>query len=126
MPKKNDSLSVRLTIVDDESDNELFVHDFRELGYEYLRYCGDTITPCKVCNILFRNRRKNSWEKCPVCRKDDDEDKTITCVDCGKKITVPHDNKRTIRCTSCQELVDKQKKREWWREKYGKNKKLEL
>lgn len=103
LPKKNDSLSVRLTIVDDESDNELFVHDFRELGYEYLKYCGQNIIRCSECGILIRGNKAGTKRYCSACAGyTPQETKMITCVDCGKVFEVDGSNKRTIRCDTCQ------------------------
>lgn len=117
LPKKNDSLSVRLTIVDDESDNELFVHDFRELGYEYLKYCGENITRCPECKLLFRNRKKNPWTYCPICSPRDKKHKTmdkkkIICLDCGKIVEIDSKDNQTQRCYDCYETYRAKRKLE--------------
>jgi len=113
LPKKNDSLSVRLTIVDDKSDNELFVHDFRELGYEYLKYCGQNIIRCSECGILVRGNKAGTKRYCSECScYTPKKIKTITCVDCGKEIHVSSMDRKTCRCNTCQSIENKIKSRE--------------
>ena len=60
--------------------------------------------------------------KCDECRKKDykidnrTNMKTITCVDCGKKIKISIHNKRTTRCKECQNITNKEREKLWQRE----------
>ena len=59
-PKKNDNLSCRVTFMSEDSDKVLLVSDFRELGYEYLKYCGDSFIRCCDCGILIKKDASNT------------------------------------------------------------------
>ena len=47
--KRIDNLSCRVTFIDDESEKVFQVCDFRELGYEYLKYKGGNYIRCADC-----------------------------------------------------------------------------
>lgn len=99
-PKRIENLSVRVTYIDPDGEKVLFVSDFRELGYEYMNYCGGNFTRCCECGKLFRSRKNGSIRYCRNCIGY----KTITCVDCGKEFRVSTMNNQTNRCNSCQTL----------------------
>ncbi|MCD8297749.1 MAG: hypothetical protein LUC88_09280 [Prevotella sp.] len=104
LAKKNGNLSVRVTFIDDESKRVLFISDFRELGYEYLKYCGENFVRCQDCGILIRGNKTGTRKRCSNCEGYTRQDtRTITCVDCGKQFKVPSYNKRTTRCPECYE-----------------------
>lgn len=68
--KKVNNLNIRILYIDDESEKEFFVSDFRKLGYEWRLYNGEKYIRCADCGILVKktsNRRKY-------------------CKDCGKNI----------------------------------------
>lgn len=67
-PKKNDNLSSRVTYVDDDSEKVLFIYDFRELGYEYLKYKGENFIRCRECDILVRNNKCGDKKYCSIMR----------------------------------------------------------
>lgn len=103
LPKRNDVLSYRVTFINADSKNELFIHDFRELGYEYLKYKGQSFIRCAECGILTRSNKNGTKRYCSKCAAYTPKaTKTITCIDCGKIFEVPGNNKRTIRCKNCQ------------------------
>lgn len=111
--KRNDNLNCRITFFDD-GDEELFITDFRELGYEYLLYKGQNFIRCAECGILTRGNKAGTKKYCKNCADyTPQETKKIVCVDCGKEIIVPGDNKRTIRCNDCQLVINREKKRVW-------------
>lgn len=114
LPKRNDQLSYRVTFINDDSENKLFVHDFRELGYEYLKYTGQNIIRCAECGILVRGNKAGTKRYCSACAAyTPQETKTITCIDCGKEFEVNSKNNKTIRCEECQNAVNREKKRVW-------------
>lgn len=102
-PRRIDNLSVKVTFIDEDSPKKLFISDFRELGYEYLKYKGENIIRCAECGLLIRNNKYHTKKYCSNCSGyTPKEPKLIICVDCGKEIEVRGDNKRTIRCSECQ------------------------
>lgn len=112
LPKRNDQLSYRVAFIDDESENELFVHDFRELGYEYLKYTGQNIIRCAECGILVRGNKAGTKRYCSACAAyTPQETKSIICIDCGKEIKVSSKNNQTSRCSDCQKFIDREKTR---------------
>lgn len=52
--KKVDNTSVRVCFVDDDSDTVLEVQDFRNLGYQYLKYHGEPYMECRHCGITTK------------------------------------------------------------------------
>lgn len=103
-PKKNDNLSSRITFIDDNSEKVLFINDFRELGYEYLKYKGENFIRCRECEVLVRNNKSGTKKYCSECAKyTPQETKLLICIDCEEEFSVPGNNKRTIRCPCCQE-----------------------
>lgn len=103
LPKRNDNLSCRVTFVDDESEKVLQVYDFRELGYEYLKYKGENYIRCSECDILTKGNKNGTKKYCSACAQySPQETKTIKCADCGYEFQVDSKNNRTCRCVSCQ------------------------
>lgn len=117
LPKRNDNMSCRVTFIDCESDNVLEVSDFRELGYEYMKYRGENFIRCSECGVLIRGNKNGTRRYCSACAKYTPKDaKKIVCVDCGKEFWVPGNNKRTVRCEECQServrKYDRERKRD--------------
>lgn len=118
-PKKNDNLSSKVTFIDNDSEKILFISDFRELGYEYLKFVGGNFTRCHDCGILFRNNKAKTKKYCISCAGYiPKETKTIICIDCGKEFEVKSMNQKTKRCPDCQYEHEKEEKKKW----YYKNK----
>ena len=104
-PKRNDNVSSRVTFVDNDSDKILFVDDFRELGYAYLKYKGKNYVKCRECGRLIKNNSNGTRLYCDECKGYIPLNfKVITCVDCGKEIKVAGNNKRTVRCDECKKI----------------------
>ena len=111
LPKRNDNVSLRVTFIDD-GEEELFISDFREIGYEYLKYKGENFIRCAECEILTRGNKNGTKRYCKDCAAyAPQKSKTISCVDCGKEIVISGNNKRTIRCDNCQIKADKENAR---------------
>ena len=61
--KKVDNLNIRVLYIDDDSENKLFVTDFRKLGYEWRLYKGEKYIRCSDCGILTRkNSNRTKYE----------------------------------------------------------------
>ena len=96
-------MSCRITYINDDSEKVLFISDFRELGYEYLKYKGENFIRCRECGVLIRNNKAGTKKYCSKCSGYiPQEVKTVVCIDCGKEFKVPGNNKRTIRCQECK------------------------
>lgn len=118
LPKKNDVLSYRVTFINDESKNNLFIHDFRELGYEYLKYCGQNFIRCEECGILTRGNKSKTKRYCSSCAAyTPQEIKKITCMDCGKTFKTNSLNAKSCRCQDCQKKYRKNYQRELMRKR---------
>lgn len=115
LPKRIDNLSVRVTYIDNESENVLFISDFRELGYEYLKYKGDDFIRCQDCGILIRNNKAGTKKYCSNCvgYTHKPKFKTINCIDCNTEFIVPSNVGNKKRCDECQQKYTNQKKAQW-------------
>lgn len=115
-PKRIDNVNNRVTFIDDDSPEVLFVSDFRELGYEYRKYCGENFIRCAECGVLTKGNEKNTRRYCKDCGVNTNVvngKKIIYCCDCGEMIFVAAKNNRTKRCKLCQEKYNRMIKREW-------------
>lgn len=103
LPKDNTKLSMRITFIDDNSDKKLFISDFRELGYEWLYYCGEKFVRCQECGVLTRYTKNRKY--CKNCASQEpQETKSVICIDCGKRFEVEPKNQKTQRCKECQSI----------------------
>ena len=114
-----ESNNIKLNFVDDSTDYELIVDDYRELGYTYLKYkTGDSqYKRCKYCGVLFKSKsKKNNEEYCKEHKDmEQQEFKIISCIDCGKDVEIKPWDMKTCRCEKCQSehrrFLDKERKR---------------
>ena len=111
--KRNDNLNCRVTIIDDDSEEELFVFDFRELGYEYRMYKGERFIRCGECGILTKANKSGTKKYCKDCSMYSPiKTKPIICIDCGKVFYVDAKNNRSYRCADCYTIYRANKKLE--------------
>ena len=66
--KKVNNLNIQVLYIDDDSENRLFVSDFRKLGYEWRLYKGEKYIRCADCGILVK-RTSNRRKYCKDCGK---------------------------------------------------------
>ncbi len=64
--KKINNLSIQVLYADGDSENALFVSDFRKLGYEWRLYKGEKYIRCADCGILTK-RKNNNQKYCKDC-----------------------------------------------------------
>lgn len=103
LPVNNVNLSIRVKFANENAKKVLFVDDFRELGYWYMKYKGENITRCHECGILMRDNKYKNKKYCNKCVKHTTVGvKLITCVDCGKQFYIRSKNNKTRRCPDCQ------------------------
>jgi hypothetical protein len=69
MNKIVDNLSINVCYIDKNKtpENVLKITDFRNLGYEYLLYCGEKFFRCENCGILTRKNSTND-KYCKDCK----------------------------------------------------------
>lgn len=60
--KKIDNLNVQVLFIS-SGNTEIKVHDFRNLGYQYMKYCGGDYYECENCGITVP--RKSNVERRP-------------------------------------------------------------
>ena len=105
LPLRCDNLNCRVVFIDNDNEDEVvFISDFRNLGYEYLLYCGEKYIRCAECGVLFYKKEKGKRKYCNECRgyKKKPEMKICTCIDCGNLFQVKNNVTNKIRCDGCQ------------------------
>lgn len=113
-PKANGNLNYRVTFIDNESEEEFFITDFRELGFEYLNYLGENFIRCAECRKLEKpNPDAKNQKYCKIhSKKENQVKKTIFCEDCGKPVEVSAKDNQSNRCPECYEVYRKNRKLE--------------
>ena len=71
-----DNININVKIIDDESPVELFVTDFRNLGNQYMRYCGEKYIECQCCGVVIR-KDSNVQRYCRDCAAEINRQKTL-------------------------------------------------
>lgn len=85
MSKVVDNLSLHILFLDQDTQNTLLsIHDFRNLGYEYLLHHGEPYLRCQVCGILIR-RRNNRTKYCTLCAEETDRQKSQIRMEQARK-----------------------------------------
>lgn len=103
--KKINNLNVQVLYIKEDSEQTLFISDFRKLGYEWRLYKGENYVRCTKCGVLVRKTSLNR-KYCKDCAKQNPYyspmiRKTITCMDCGKEFQV-EPTSRVCRCEECK------------------------
>ena len=94
--------NIQVNFVDNESDTVLTITRLKDLGKEYLMFCGEDYIRCQKCGTLVKNY-KNTNKYCKTCGQYQPiETKTVICVDCGKEFSVDARITNKIRCDECQ------------------------
>lgn len=92
--------NIQVNFINNETDVVLTITQLKDLGKEYLLFCGKDYIRCQKCGTLVKNY-KNSNKYCKKCSQYQPiESKTLICVDCGKEFSVDA-NSRKIRCDKC-------------------------
>ena len=119
-PKQNGNLSSRVTFIDNYGKPVINVTeiDFKELGYVYMKYCGENIIRCENCGVLTRGGKTHRKKYCSSCSGSNDSSKgqhsttkIIKCIDCGIDFEVSSYNTKALRCADCQHKHRLQSKR---------------
>lgn len=100
--------NIQVNFVDNEPDAVLTIARLKDLGKEYLMFCGEDYIRCQKCGTLVKNYR-NTNKYCKTCGQYQTiETKTVICVDCGKEFSVDARNMKKIRCDRCQSIYRKE------------------
>lgn len=82
--KRIDNLNVQMLTPETEDSVVLMVSDFRNLGYQYLQYCGEPYFKCERCGITIR---ETDYQKRGLCRNDTRSGrKHKYCPDCTLEV----------------------------------------
>lgn len=71
-----DNVNINVKIVNDDSPVELFIGDFRNLGNQYMRYCGEKYIECECCGKVVK-QNNNMHKYCKECAAEINREKTI-------------------------------------------------
>lgn len=64
--KRVDNLNIRVAYIRDDSPAELHISDFRNLGNQYLLYCGEAYFQCEQCGLTIK-KKGNARKYCQDC-----------------------------------------------------------
>ena len=67
--RKVDNININVQCIDMDGDAYLQITDFRNLGYQYMRYCGEPYFECAECGIVIK-RMSNAQKYCHDCAVD--------------------------------------------------------
>lgn len=71
-----DNININVKIIDNQSPEVLFINDFRNLGNQYMRYCGENFFECQCCGKVIKKSR-NAQKYCPECAVEINRQKTL-------------------------------------------------
>lgn len=67
--RKVDNININVQCLDYDSEPLLQISDFRNLGYQYMRYCGEPYFECSSCGVVIK-RTSNVQKYCRDCAID--------------------------------------------------------
>ncbi len=67
--QKVNNININVVCVDDVGAPVLTITDYRNLGYQYMKYCGEPYFECESCGIVIRRSGKNH-RYCSDCAAD--------------------------------------------------------
>lgn len=67
--RKVDNININVLCVDEFGAAVMHISDFRNLGYQYMRYCGEPYFECACCGIVVK-RSSNAQKYCHDCAID--------------------------------------------------------
>lgn len=71
-----DNTNMNVKIIDDDSPTVLFITDFRNLGNQYMKYCGEKYFECQCCGIVIK-KESNVQRYCRSCAVEMNRQKTL-------------------------------------------------
>lgn len=67
--RKVDNVNINVLCLDTGGETVLEIKDFRNLGYQYMRFHGDPYIECEECGLVIR-KRSNAQKYCHDCAID--------------------------------------------------------
>jgi len=74
--RKVDNVNINVQCLDHGGSVALEIRDFRNLGYQYMRHCGEAYIECEQCGLVIK-QRNNSQKYCPDCAIDVNRQRAI-------------------------------------------------
>lgn len=71
-----DNININVKCIDDEGEQEMFITDFRNLGFQYRRHEGDKYMECCNCGLVIK-KTSNRQKYCKDCATDINRQKSI-------------------------------------------------
>ena len=71
-----DNVNINVKIVDEDSPGVLFVSDFRNIGNQYRKYCGEKYIECTCCGKVVKETNPKQMY-CKECAVEVDREKAI-------------------------------------------------
>lgn len=94
--------NIQVNFVDNETNTVLTITQLKDLGKEYLLFCGEDYIRCQKCGSIIKNYR-NSNKYCKKCGQYQPiETKILICEDCGKEFIINNKANHKKRCDICQ------------------------
>ena len=63
-----DNININVKIIDDSSPTVLYISDFRNLGNQYMRYCGEKYIECECCGKVVKENHGKNISQSHRCR----------------------------------------------------------
>lgn len=67
--RRVDNININVCCIDNTGDPVLVITDYRNLGYQYMRYCGEPYFECASCGIVIKSTG-NNHKYCSECAAD--------------------------------------------------------
>ena len=67
--RKVDNININVRCIDNEGEPAMLITDYRNLGYQYMRYCGEPYFECASCGVVIK-RTSNAQKYCADCAVD--------------------------------------------------------
>ena len=74
--RKVDNVNINVQCLNPGGAVALEIRDFRNLGYQYMRHCGEAYIECEQCGLVIK-QRNNSQKYCPDCAIDVNRQRSI-------------------------------------------------
>lgn len=85
--KRIDNLNVKMLTPESDDDVGILVKDFRNLGYQYMKYCGEPYYECEKCGITVRDKEYTANRSMQnSCKRRDSGRKHKYCPTCAAEI----------------------------------------
>ena len=68
--------NIQVNFIDDKADVVLTITQLKDLGNEYLLYCGENYVHCERCGAVVRKSRNGKTRYCKKCSEIVNKEKT--------------------------------------------------